>query len=445
MTALGLTTVPPRVHRESGYDSVGVYLSLVSALLFGYATLGKPFAYVPVGPLFIGDVVLLLGAISLIFSPTRFRAAFARPLAPLYCLLVLGAVRLIGDLPQYGLLALRDAASCGYGLASIAVFAYLRDRWPVLLVFVSRYRLLVVLGPPTMMIVWICTTATGLYDFLVAGVPNPVLKGTDILIHALGMIAFISLGICRFRPAWLIPPCLLACLGVNTRAGVLAFALGLAACFVLGRRRRYIVAASTLLASTLLLAQFTGIDVPVPGSSRSFSARTVQQGMISLGGDVDDPGFEGPTQWRLRWWKRIVDYTVHGEYFWTGKGFGPNLADADGFAVSWNHALRNPHSCHLTFLARLGVPGALVWLALLISWFRKIVRAIWVSYKAGDSEAFRVLAFCFTYLMCIIIVASFDVAIEGPITGLWFWTIHGLGLAAATSFNGQSRTPVCAQ
>jgi len=24
-------------------------------------------------------------------------------------------------------------------------------------------------------------------------------------------------------------------------------------------------------------------------------------------------------------------YTIHGRYFWTGKGFGVNLADDDGF------------------------------------------------------------------------------------------------------------------
>ena len=28
------------------------------------------------------------------------------------------------------------------------------------------------------------------------------------------------------------------------------------------------------------------------------------------------------------------DYTVFGDYFWTGKGFGINLADDDGFQTT---------------------------------------------------------------------------------------------------------------
>ena len=32
----------------------------------------------------------------------------------------------------------------------------------------------------------------------------------------------------------------------------------------------------------------------------------------------------------------IIDYTVFGDYFWTGKGFGISLADDDGFqGTAW--------------------------------------------------------------------------------------------------------------
>ena len=40
-----------------------------------------------------------------------------------------------------------------------------------------------------------------------------------------------------------------------------------------------------------------------------------------------------PKNGRLDWWKEIVTYTINGKYFWTGKGFGVNLADDDGFQV----------------------------------------------------------------------------------------------------------------
>ena len=41
---------------------------------------------------------------------------------------------------------------------------------------------------------------------------------------------------------------------------------------------------------------------------------------------------EGTKQWRLDWWDIIINDTFHGPNFWTGRGFGLNLADADGFA-----------------------------------------------------------------------------------------------------------------
>jgi hypothetical protein len=41
-----------------------------------------------------------------------------------------------------------------------------------------------------------------------------------------------------------------------------------------------------------------------------------------------------------------------------------------------------------------------------------------------------VFAFLLTYWTIILISGSFDVALEGPVLGIWFWTIHGIGMAA---------------
>ena len=58
--------------------------------------------------------------------------------------------------------------------------------------------------------------------------------------------------------------------------------------------------------------------------------------------------------------KQIQNYTLRGEHFWTGKGFGVSLAEVDGFVVCYNHnapPLRSPHNAFMTILARGGVPG----------------------------------------------------------------------------------------
>src|SRR5207244_3042369 len=83
----------------------------------------------------------------------------------------------------------------------------------------------------------------------------------------------------------------------------------------------------------------------------------------SKAGDLD-----ATKEWRLEWWSDIADYTIKGKYFWTGKGFGINLATDDGYQVEEEDALRNPHNGHLTMLARAGIPGLVLWGLVQLSW-----------------------------------------------------------------------------
>jgi hypothetical protein len=60
-------------------------------------------------------------------------------------------------------------------------------------------------------------------------------------------------------------------------------------------------------------------------------------------------------QWRLEWCNITIKDTVYGPHFWTGRGFGLNLADAAGF---WDGdhpdapPLRSPHNADMKVLAR---------------------------------------------------------------------------------------------
>ena len=78
--------------------------------------------------------------------------------------------------------------------------------------------------------------------------------------------------------------------------------------------------------------------------------------------------------WRLAWWNDIVGYTFRGPYFWTGKGYGVNLADDDGYQVTGDDSLRSPHNGHLNILARSGVPGLAIWAMLNLAWAWGIFR-----------------------------------------------------------------------
>ncbi len=149
---------------------------------------------------------------------------------------------------------------------------------------------------------------------------------------------------------------------------------------------------------------------------------------------------DGTRAWRQEWWDKIIDYTVHGPYFLIGKGYGINLADSDGI-IDVTHdkeegaPLRSPHNSHLTFLARAGVPGFALWVVLQVAWLLEMLKWLFLARRAGRPVAIGLLTFLLTYWMAIMVVAATDVTLEGPMLGIWFWTIFGIGIAVTRLLN----------
>jgi hypothetical protein len=160
------------------------------------------------------------------------------------------------------------------------------------------------------------------------------------------------------------------------------------------------------------------------------SAGQLAENIQSIIGESDEPTLAGSRQWREDWWDTIVGYTVQGPYFWEGKGFGINLADADGFQ-SPDQLLRAPHNAHLNFLARGGVPGLALWAAIQVSFAITMIRAALTAAKAKESFWLALLAWIFVYWLAALTNMTFDVYLEGPQGGILFWSVLGVGLAAA--------------
>src|SRR5687767_12909451 len=79
-----------------------LYFLLLCGVLFGYAVVGKGFAYLGVGPFYIGEITLLIGLLCLIFSGGDFGWIF-RPTGVLLALFMLwGAARTFPYLDEYG-------------------------------------------------------------------------------------------------------------------------------------------------------------------------------------------------------------------------------------------------------------------------------------------------------------------------------------------------------
>jgi hypothetical protein len=52
------------------------------------------------------------------------------------------------------------------------------------------------------------------------------------------------------------------------------------------------------------------------------------------------------------------------------------------------------------------------------------------AHRRRETHWFGLLAFLFVYWLAFLINASFDVFLEGPVGGIWFWCVYGMGIGS---------------
>ena len=217
---------------------------------------------------------------------------------------------------------------------------------------------------------------------------------------------------------------------------MLAFPIPLIVAAILTGRWRRVTLIGIAVASLIGLTYMLDLSAPTSQTwdHRHFSAKQLVENFYSIFlVEKTEAGLEETKSWRVEWWNVILNYTFNGPYFWSGRGFGLNLAETDDFVVGDDPTappLRSPHSCHLTILARTGVPGFALWFLTLGTWSAMLLMNMVRARLAGDKvwADFFVLIFC--YALAFMIDASFDVALEGPVSGIWFWCLLGVGIGA---------------
>ena len=121
-----------------------------------------------------------------------------------------------------------------------------------------------------------------------------------------------------------------------------------------------------------------------------------------------------------------------------------NLALADGYMVGQElegPPLRSPHNAHMSMLARGGVPGLLLWAATCLTWFGALFHSMLLARRAGEHDWANLFLWIACYGMACIVDATFDVALEGPMLGIWFWSIYGLGIGATMVYRNRGIRP----
>ena len=410
-------------------------LRFQAIVLLGYAVAGKGFAYLGVPPLYVGECLLLAMAGSCLLVRGLFSRLTNLPAILLLMLCGWCAVQTLQHVDEYGMESLRDAAVWTYAGIAIAVAALCGARPQRLVELIIRYRhfpTIFVLAMPAVFFLG-RFTRPGLPLVPGTNVPIISMKEADVLVHLAGILAFWTAGLGSKASGWamlLLAGCA-AVMGVIDRAGMVAFGAVFALCLL--ARPAGAPTTRCIIAIVIALAALwaTDVSIEVPGGKgRVISFDQVVTNVQSIASDTGSDGLDSTKEWRIDWWTGIVDYTFRGEYFWTGKGFGVNLADDDGFQVQADRSLRSPHSAHMTFLARGGVPALVLWLASQAAWVVCIARAYFVSRARRQRRWESLFFFLFCYWLAFFINASFDVYLEGPVGGIWFWSLFGVGLAA---------------
>jgi hypothetical protein len=426
------------------------YLLLLSGVLLGYAVIGKGFAYLGIPPLFIGEIALLTGFFVFLRSGCAIAALASPPSLLLAAAMVWVLLRTLPFVGTYGFEALRDSVVVMYGGFAFIIVALVIEDTSRINTLVRYYGVFLSIYLPSIPVT--LALSRYMWDYIpqwpVYNVALLFVQPTEVAVHLAGAAVFVLVGF-RRPPLLVVVPVLatLAMVITTSRGGMLAIVVPVVlATLVLGKVRQLAVGLAVALALLVAApALETGSDSGQEGAGvkRQLSSKQLVANVESITGYSEEK-LEGTKTWRLEWWDVIMKHTVFGPNFWGGRGFGLNLADADGFqdrADPNSPPLRSPHNVHMTILARAGVPGAALWLLFLVFWSGMIGNALLVARRRREAEWVGLFVWIGCYAASAVINGSFDVALEGPVQGVWFWCLIGFGMGAAMIYRCQTSSP----
>lgn len=424
-------------------------------LLAGLAMGGKGTAYIGLPPIFITEVILVIGCVLLLLQP-GWRELLKSPTVVLILAFALwGFARTLPYLGTYKIDALRDGVLYGYAAFALIIAGMVVSQPQLLPWILRKYRKFACVFLMVMPFFWVAGQVLSgkvpLWPWA-PDVPIIDLSPGDAPVHLGAIVAFAIVGLFRSEllglPRRLLEAVmpllalsLVAIAGAVSRGGLVSFGLAASAGFIMRPRSAWARNMAFVLMVALPAVVLVDPRLPVPGRDREFSARQLLLNVTSIVSENRVGDLDGTKQWRLRWWGKIVDYTFHGEYFWMGKGFGINLADSDGFQVEFDATpLRSPHNGHLSVLARMGVTGFVLWVLIQVSWLYAMLNAYIRARQRSHLTWMMLFVFLVAYWLAISFNAAFDVYLEGPMGGVWYWSVIGFGLASVWVYENRPET-----
>jgi len=405
---------------------------LLPLSLGAYALFDRGFAYLhlPGLPVFTGEVLLAVGLVVVVVATPAVRRAVWRssPAAILLCFALWGLIRTLPFVGRFGFDAIRDAALWYYSLFALVVGALVIARPQLPEEWARRYDRFL-----PWLLVWSPLAIVVRQRF-----PNLVVPDSDVPVfsHKPGNIAVQTALVLAFL--WLVPEqrerqnrrllltmlatVVLATTATQNRGGLVAAGVALAIAWLLSRYSLSLVLSGVGTVAFVLLFAWS-IDFKVTADRREISVGQLIQNIVSLSGE-ESSELGATVQWRQDLWKSVLDLTRREQKLFAGWGFGTNLAEQLGFQGDAALPLRSPHNSHLDVLARMGLVGAGLWVALWWSWFRFIRRA----RRRLQGLRRGLIEVCMVGVVAMLVGAYFDPTLESPQAALWLWTLFGLGL-----------------
>ena len=121
-----------------------------------------------------------------------------------------------------------------------------------------------------------------------------------------------------------------------------------------------------------------------------------------------------------------------------GFGFGlnlPLLVNDTQVTSGEVRPLRSPHNSHDDVLARVGLIGFSLWIALWLGWYWRLVTGCRRLARRGMHARRQVGVLCLMVATAILVSSFFDAQLEGAQIAALLWTAFGVGVAV-TSFRG---------
>ncbi len=399
----------------------------IVALLVGYLCGGRSFAYIGLGPVYLGEAALLVFLAACPLAVLRWSAgSLVRPTplsAAAWCLYFFLA---------FGLLQCLRGLAAGYETRAVLQNAVFH----VYAVFLFAgvwlgHRL----GPSVPRLLWFLAVCHGVYGAVYVTVLSPLgLTGSDDFGHVPwfgqpnnAAVLLVALLATESRPGRLWAPVLLnvfVLAAIQSRAEWLSLAVGAPlVAYLSGRTRQFALLGGAALCLLVVWAA-TDVKVPVPeirGGGEMGGREVIGRIAAAVDPDLaatftDDPDRQYETvSWRFEWWAaiwRMVHETPAHVLF--GPGYGYPLWDLH--PESLPGAIRTPHNGLMYALGYTGWTG----LALFVALHAVLGTLLWRVYRRTGQPA----GICF-WLMCVI-RGSFDNFFEAPHLGIPFYVMIGL-------------------